>query len=291
MQGSVNDACEEPLRPRRGVWENRASYGCPPLQESDLDFALPSAMKGLRRLMLPVATGGNVCCTLKCSSDGWMRPPVRCPDWRAVVYVLLSKFSDFIPVVRQLTTECRLCSISASCRCNGGGHTHIQGRTASGDCSGGEKISRPGLRCGESSRFRGNARVCQFHAADNSVNTCVVPPRGFGGAASFSVFQLWAQVGATQWALPTTLPEPVAKSLLDVGDVVTRRQDTSRTRVQVVGTFVGDLRLAQVLDSCHLLPGSLGGSAIFRRLSRVRSVSRESCAWSCGATELALPGR
>ena len=90
-----------------------------------------------------------------------------------------------------------------------------------------KKISRPGLRCGESSRFRGNARVCQFHAADNSVNTCVVPPRGFGGAASFSVFQLWAQVGATQWALPTTLPEPVAKSLLDVGDVVTRRQDTS----------------------------------------------------------------
>ena len=48
MQGSVNDACEEPLRPRRGVWENCAGHGCPSLHESDLDFVLPSAMKGLR---------------------------------------------------------------------------------------------------------------------------------------------------------------------------------------------------------------------------------------------------
>ena len=48
MQGSVNDACKEPLRPRRGVWENCAGHGCPSLHESDLDFVLPSAMKGLR---------------------------------------------------------------------------------------------------------------------------------------------------------------------------------------------------------------------------------------------------
>ena len=54
--------------------------------------------------------------------------------------------------------------------------------------------------------------------------------------------------------LPVTLPEPVAKSLLDVGDVVMRRQDTSRTVVQVVQPFVGDLRITQVFDSCDLLP-------------------------------------
>ena len=94
MQGSVNDACEEPLRPRREVWENCASHGCPPLQKSDSDLVLPSAMKGLRRLMLPIATGGDVCCVLKCSSDGRMRPPIRCPDKRAAVNVL------FVSVLR-----------------------------------------------------------------------------------------------------------------------------------------------------------------------------------------------
>ena len=41
------------------------------------------------------------------------------------------KFRDFISVMRQFTIECRLCSISASCRCNGGGHAHVQGRAAS----------------------------------------------------------------------------------------------------------------------------------------------------------------
>ena len=142
MQGSANDACEEPLRPHRR--DNCESHSCPPLQESDLGSR--ASMKGLRRLMLPVATGGDVCCVLKRSSDGWMQPPVRSPHKRAVVNILLPQFSDFISVVRQLTIECRLCSISAGCRCNGGGHAHVQGRTA-----------QPGLRSGESSGFRSNA--------------------------------------------------------------------------------------------------------------------------------------
>ena len=106
-----------------------------------------------------------------------MRPPIRCPDSRAAVNVLLSKFSDFISVVRQLTIKCRLRSISASCRCNGGGYAHVQGRTASCDSSGGKNISRPGLRSGESSGFCSNARVRKFHAANQGVNTRVVLPR------------------------------------------------------------------------------------------------------------------
>ena len=127
MQGSVNDDCEEPLRPRRGVRENCASRGCPPVQESDLDFVLPSAMKGLRRLMVPVATGGDVCCVLMCSGDGRVRPPIRCPDLRNGSECSLSKFSDSISPVRQLTIKCR------SCPCNGGGNAHVQGSTASRD--------------------------------------------------------------------------------------------------------------------------------------------------------------
>ena len=67
---------------------------------------------------------------------------------------LLPQFSDFVSVVREFAIKCRLCGVSASCRCNGGGHAHIQGRTASGDSSGGENISRPGLRSGELSGFR-----------------------------------------------------------------------------------------------------------------------------------------
>ena len=153
MQGSVNDACEEPTPPSQRVWENCAGHGCPPLLESDLDFVLPSAMKGLRRLMLPVLAGGDVCRVLKCSSDGRMRPPIRCPE-QAAVNVLLSKFFRFHFCSASVTIKCRLRSISASCRCNGGGYAHVQGRTAAWDRSGGKNISRPGLRSGESSGFR-----------------------------------------------------------------------------------------------------------------------------------------
>ena len=120
--------------------------------------------------MLPVATGGDVCCVLKRSSYGRVRSPVRGPHLRAVVNIITPQFSEFISVMRQFTVECRLCSISAGCRCNGGGHAHIQGRTASGDSSGGENTSRPGLRSGESSGFRSNALVCKLHAADRGVN-------------------------------------------------------------------------------------------------------------------------
>ena len=45
-----------------------------PAQGSDLDFVFPPAMKGFRRQMLAVSTGGDVCRVLKRSSDGWMRP-------------------------------------------------------------------------------------------------------------------------------------------------------------------------------------------------------------------------
>ena len=60
---------------------------------------------------------------------------------------------------------------------------------------------------------------------------------------------------------PVTLPEPVAESLLDVGDVVVRRQDTSHARVQVVKPLVGD---THILDSFDLLPGTLGGERVLQ---------------------------
>ena len=71
--------------------------------------------------------------------------------------------------------------------------------------------------------------------------TPIVHPRGFNGAAGFCMLQLRVQEGAAAQALPVALSENVAKSLLDVGDVVMRRQDTSPTAIQVEKPFVRDL--------------------------------------------------
>ena len=89
------------------------------------------------------------------------------------------------------------------------------------------------------------------------MNTRVVTPRGFSGAAGFCMFQLRVKERAAAQTLPVTLPEPVAKFLLDVGNVIVRRQVTSRTGVQAAEPFVGDLRMTQVSDSCDLLPSTL----------------------------------
>ena len=107
----------------------RASQGCCPAQESDFDFLFPPAMKGFRRQMLPVSTGGDVCRVLKRTSDDRMRPPVRGPHQRVVVNILLPQFSDFISVMQQFTIECRLCSISAGFLCNGEGHAYLSLRS------------------------------------------------------------------------------------------------------------------------------------------------------------------
>ena len=92
--------------------------------------------------------------------------------------------------------------------------THIEGRTASGNSRGCENISRPGLRSGESSGLRGNARVRKFHAADHGVNTRTVHPRRFSGAALLCVFQLWVQEGTAVLALSASHPDSVAESFL-----------------------------------------------------------------------------
>ena len=151
------------------------------------------------------------------------------------------------------------------------------------DSSGGKNIRHPGLRCGKSSRLRSNARVCECHAADHSVNARTMSTRGLGCAAGFCVFQMRVQDGAAASTLPNTHPEAVAESFLHVGHVVVRRQDTSRARVQVAEPFVGDLRVAQVLNNCHLLPSTFGEECVLQT-PETRPISEpESCPWSCGA--------
>ena len=125
------------------------------------------------------------------------------------------------------------------------------------DSSGREDISRPGLRCCEPSGINRTAWVCGFQPTQDGVKTCVVSSCGFGSVASLSVFQLWVQKGTTQSVLAKTYPRSVAKSFLHVGDVVVRRQDTSRTRIQVVEPFVAHMRV-KPLSSLTILRSGTG---------------------------------
>ena len=108
------------------------------------------------------------------------------------------------------------------------------------------------LLCG----FGRNTWVCELLSTRDGVNIRRVSSCGFGGAASLSLFQLWVQEGTTQTILTKALPGSVAKSFLHKGDVIVRRQDTSRTRIQVVEPFVGHMRVAQAFDARNLLPRS-----------------------------------
>ena len=189
VQSSINDAGEEPLGPCWRVWQHCACRGCSPSEESDLGLMFPPAMKGFRREMLPVSAGGDVCRVLKRSSDGRMRPPMSTltgGSEYSVASILRFHFCN-------ATVHGRMPSPRAAAM-EEATHTSraaLRPGTAAVD----ENVSRPGLRNCEPPGFRGNAKVCQFHAADHFVNTSVVPPRGFGVAAGFCVFQLWVQEG------------------------------------------------------------------------------------------------
>ena len=62
-------------------------------------------MQGFRRQVLPAVRGGDVCGVLKRASDGWRRPPVRGPNQRAVVNVLLPQFAGLISVCVRLRSD------------------------------------------------------------------------------------------------------------------------------------------------------------------------------------------
>ena len=150
----------------------------------------------------------------------------------------------------------------------------VQGRTASGDSSGGETISRPGLPSCEPPGFRGNAKVSQFHATNNSMDTRVIPSLGFGSAVGFRKFQLRVQEGRAAPKLAISHKKYVAQSSLHVGDVIV--EDTSRTRVKVVEPLLGDLRVAQVLNPGDLLPSCRGGPSVCSGRGRFQRPVTES---------------
>ena len=139
--------------------------------------------------------------------------------------------------------------------------------------SGGEHISRPGLRSGEPSGFRRVSCHKQQNERTHSVlawlRLCCrflrVPTVGLGSGSRKEPQHRHCH------------PPRVAGSFVHVGNVIVRRQDTSRARVQVVEPLVGDLRVAQDFDSCHLLPGD--------------QLAVKAALWSCSALSRALPGR
>ena len=137
-------------------------------------------------------------------------------------------------------------------------HIRPEFRAASGDSSGGEKSAGPDYVAVSplgSVVMPGLPVSCRRQQREHTRSA----PAWLRRCCKFlGVPAVGLKKEPTQWALTTTHTQPVAKSLLDVGDVVTRRQDTSRAHVQVVEPLVEDLRMAQVSDSCHLLPGSFG---------------------------------
>ena len=71
------------------------------------------------------------------------------------------------------------------------------------------------------------------------------------------MFPLWVQEG-------TAPPRLFCRVFLHIGNVVVRRHDTPRARVQVVEPVVGDLRVAQLFNSRHLLPGTFGEECVLQ---------------------------
>ena len=131
-------------------------------------------------------------------------------------------------------------------------HTRIQGRTASGDSSGGENISRPRLRSGEPSEFRSNARVCKFHSADHSVNA--------GCVEGFCMFLHWVQEGAAASTVPTTPLRVCCRVVFALSDL----DSTSRTNSWAKRTsFEQCMKLCQDAQTeFALLRESLGVSRV-----------------------------
>ena len=131
-------------------------------------------------------------CSVRVTGRVWS--PSCCPDKETIVNALVTQIWDFTLAVRQFAIKRCLRCVASCCCCIGRGYTlHVQGGTVSWDSSGSENISWLGLRSCASSGFCGNARVSECFTAYHSVNACVVSSCGFGGAANFSVFQLWVQ--------------------------------------------------------------------------------------------------
>ena len=195
--------------------------------------------------------------------------PVRSPHMRAVVNTLLHQFPDFISVMRQFTIECRLCSISARCRCNGGGTQTSRAALRQGPAAV-VRISA-GLDCEAVSPLGsvvGGAKVCQFHATQTIAWT---HPRGIGSAAGF----LCVPTAGTGKNCSTSTrsashSDSVAESFLHIGNVIVRCQDTSCPGGK---PLVGDLSVAEVLNPGYLLPGTLREERVLQALGRDRSGS------------------
>ena len=88
-----------------------------------------------------------------------------------------------------------------------------------------------------------------------TTTTTTTPTQHNTTTSGLTVLELGVQEGSTWATFAKARPSSVSKSLLHIGDVVMRRQDTSRARVQMIEPLVGDMRVA------------LQRSVLFRRLT------------------------
>ena len=190
-----------------------------------------------------------------------MWPAVSPPDQLAIYNALRSKVWNFHSIAGRFSSEGGLrCTSSGRC-CSGGRHTHnhIWSRAASKDSSGG----KTGLCFCTSSGSCGNSRISKFQTSEHGVDTRGVASRGLGNGAGFSMSVLWVQEFSTKTTPALTCVAPLAWSILHVDHKVVRRQDTPCTNVQEKKPVVRDVRVAQIFNSCNVLPRSLGLQGVF----------------------------
>ena len=164
---------------------------------------------------------------------------------------------SFLPVVGQFTIKCCLCGVSSSRCCVGRGHTHVQGPAASWNSSGGKKIAA-GLDCVAVSPL--GSVVMPGLQSFNSPKTAWTQawcPRVAWRCCRFLRVQVVGP-GRNHASGTEACPGPVAKPFLDVGDVIVGSGNTSCECAKVVEPLVRDMRVAQVLNPRHLLPGNRG---------------------------------
>ena len=85
------------------------------------------------------------------------------------------------------------------------GSTHIQGRAASWDSSGGQNICRPGRSVCQPPGLRRDGWVREPQAANQGPDARIVPTCGLPLGASLAVLELRVQLGPAQPARPAAL--------------------------------------------------------------------------------------
>ena len=175
--------------------QNCSRHCCSSSKQGNLNLIFPLVLEGFCRQLLSILECFGVCCTLHGSRNRLVWPPDGRPDQWTIDNTLHSKTLEFPPVVVVFRSK-------AACAASPRAAAAL------------EDTSRAALRPGSAAVVKISACVdvasvdphgsvvtpesASFQASEQRVCTRVVASRGFGSAASFSMFQLRVQGCSTQ---------------------------------------------------------------------------------------------